>query len=53
MSTHREGLLPLVEDLEDGVAVPVLDVVVDGEADTLDGVLQVGLGHSAVVYVDG
>ena len=28
-------------------------MVVDGEGDTLDGVLEVGLGHRAVVYVDG
>ena len=43
----------LVEYLEDGVRVPVPDVVVDGEGDALERVLQVGLGHRGVVQEDG
>ncbi len=43
----------LVEDLQDGLGGAVLDVVVDGQGDALDGVLQVGLRHRRVVDEDG
>ena len=44
----------LVKDLEElRGGGPVLDVVVDGERDALDGVLEVGLRHRRVVEEDG
>jgi len=43
----------LVENVENGLGLAILDVIVDGEGDALDGVLEVGLGHGAVVDVDG
>lgn len=44
----------LVENLQDGgLRGPVLDVVVDGECDALDGVLEVGLRDGGVVDEDG
>jgi hypothetical protein len=43
----------LIENIENGLRLAVLNVIVDGERDTLDGVLEVGLGHCAIVDVDG
>jgi hypothetical protein len=46
-------MILLVEYIENGLGLAILDVIVDGERDTLDGVLEVGLGDGAVVYIDG
>ena len=44
----------LVKDVEElRGRGPVLDVIIDGEGDALDGVLQVGLRHRRVVEEDG
>jgi hypothetical protein len=43
----------LVKNIKNGLGLAILDVIVDGEGDALDGVLEVGLGHGAVVYIDG
>ena len=42
-----------VENLRQCVTLPVLDEIVDGERDTLDGVFQVRVGDRRVVDVDG
>jgi hypothetical protein len=46
-------MILLVKYIENGLGLAILDVIVDGEGDALDGVLEVGLGHGAVVYIDG
>ena len=50
---HCERMEFLVKYLQYGVRGPVPDVVVDGQGDALEGVLQVGLGHRGVVEEDG
>ena len=52
-NTDREWLFLLIKDIQDGVAVPILYVVIDGKRHALDRVLQVGLRHCRVVDVDG
>ena len=44
-------LVENIEELRGGGSV--LDVVVDGERDAFDGVLEVGLRHRRVVEEDG
>ena len=44
--TYREGLFLFIKDIQNGITSSVLDVIVDGKGDTLDGVLQVWLRHS-------
>ena len=53
VNTHRQGMLLLVENVQDGVGCPILDVVVDGQGDAFDGVLEVGLAHRGVIDVYG
>jgi hypothetical protein len=52
-STDRQRMILLVEDVQNGLRLAVLDVIVDGERDALDGILEVGLRDGAVVDVDG
>ena len=42
----------LIKNFQTCVGLPVLDEVVDGERNALDGVLQVGVGDCRVVDVD-
>lgn len=51
--TDRERVELLVKDVHLSLRLPVLDVVVDGERDALDRVLQIGLAHRALVHEDG
>ena len=53
-NSYCERIHFLVENVEElRCSGSVLDVVVDGERDALDGVLEVGLRHRRVVEEDG
>ena len=47
-----QRLFSLVKNIQDCIAVSVLDVIVDGQTDALNSVFQVGLGHGAIVYIN-
>ena len=50
---YREWMCLLIKNFQTCVGLPVLDEVVDGERNALDGVLQVRVGNRRVVDVNG